>query len=1364
MAQPDARKLVRKIRCWNWLLILLFVPLASTSQAQIAQVLVSSNSTWRFFRGTNEASVPPTEWRTNTFDDSSWESGPAPFHFGFAPASGTFLGDMRSNYTCLFLRGTFVLTNALQYIALTNRPWADDGYITWINGTEVRRQNMGAIGSFVPFQGNAATATFFTSPAQINAFTNRLRLGTNVMAVQVFNVSTNDADFFANPELTGAIADLIPPEVQSVVPPSGTAVTNLAQIRVNFTEAVTNARVTDLRINGSSATSVTASNGNTAHIYRFAVPPTGTVVVAWDASTLIKDLSGNVFSGTNVTYDYSNFLDVPRIGALTPVASSTLSSLTQVTVTFTVSVTGVEAGDLLVNGNAANTVSGAGTTWTFTFNQPPPGPVQFGWDASHAIYDAAGGRFDQNAANATWSYTLLDVIAPTVFTRSPSASATIGSLTQIEVTFSEPVSGVNASDLLIIGQPATGVIGAGAGPYLFSFPQPASGSIGVFWAAGHGIADAAGNAFSTGGPWNYNLSPGFVADVVINEIMAENLNGILDTDGDTGDWIELHNRGANTVSLLGWSLTDDPTRPGQWVFPAVTLNAGQYLLVYASGKDRSTTTGTNHTSFVLANSEYLGLHKADLPRIVVDEFAPAFPEQRGDISWGRLGSNFVYFQFATPRAPNSAGTNYTGIVEEPKASVASGLFTQPFTLALSCETPGATIYYTTNCDVPSITNGYLYTGPITIAGTSNKPVMPIRAAAFKAGMLPSTTLTRTFVFPDLVVFQPILPAGFPATWVSDYTLATADTPGDYEMDPQVLTVGTNYQTARQALRQIPTVSLVTSIDTAFAPNTGVYSGRRKQGNQRPVNVEMFLPDGSQVFHVDCGFEIQGGSSPTDANGDWKDKKLSLRLIFKGDFGTPKLNAKVFDDSPVDEFDTLILDAGLNWWFTHMTDGDQRNRAKFITDTITSDLMNNSGLVAQHARYVHLYLDGIYWGLYFIHERMDEAAAASYLGGDKEEWDVLKHTGDTAGLQNGTFTNYTAMMAAARTGLANNANYEQLQTFLDMPWFIDYMIVNFWTGNDDWPHHNWYAWRRSRTPGSLPWRFVSWDAEHTFKSYNYNSLANANLTTANHPGELFRLLTNNLEFRVAFGDHVHKLMFNGGPLYTTPRTAAFWSPTNPSVNIPGSVYRKRVNEIWDSVVAESARWGDAATANANNPYTRELHYTRELNALFTITNIAGQTPNYFPLRGSNVLAIFIASNLYPNVPAPAFSQHGGRVASGYNLVITNLAAGGTVYFTTNGLDPRVYGSAAISPQAIPYTVPIALGQTMTVKARTLSNTTWSALNEATFTVGSLSLPLRITEIMYNAGNDAYEFIELQNIGVTALDLSSYAFTGINSRSR
>lgn len=1046
-----------------------------------------------------------------------------------------------------------------------------------------------------------------------------------------------------------------------------------------------------------------------------------------------------------------------------PAPGAVLSNLVHVTVTFSAAVNGPAAEDLLVNGNPAASVVGDSNRWTFSFSQPTPGQVAFSWDGSHAIYDLAGNRFDELDAGSTWSYRLVDTLAPELLSISPTPGATVRALNRIEVVFKETITGLKAADLLVNGQPAAGVTGSGVGPYLFSFPPASGTTVEVAWAGSQTIVDTAErpNPFG-GGVWNYTLNPALAADVVINELLADNLNGLLDEDGDTSDWIELYNRGSAAVNLLGWALTDDPGRPGQWIFPAITLDPGQFLVVFASGKDRAPGPGgRNHVNFTLAPSEYLGLYDAQLPRNVVSEFAPAYPEQRGDIAWGRINGDggTAYFSAPTPGAPNQSAVSYTAVAERPQASVDSGLFAAPFQVTLSSRTAGAAIYYTLNGDVPTPSGGILYTNPIHIDGTAAKSAIPLRAAAYQAGLLPSTILTRTYIFPDRVLQQPIAPPGFPTNWISG--LGKLTTSGDYEMDPQVLTNGANRQIARQALMELPVVSLVASVNTFFAPTTGVYTARIKQGNQKAVNVQMWRPNGQEIFQADCGFEIQGGSSPSDSGSDWKDKKLSMRLVFKGDFGTPKLEARVFEDTPVEEFNTLILDAGLNYWWTHMTDGDQRNRAKFITDQFTSDLMNNAGMVAQHGRFVHLFLNGLYWGLYDLHERMDEAAAASYFGGDKEQYDVLKHTGDVAGLQNGTLTAYTDLMRIAQSGVVTNlAAYERLASVLDLPWLADYLIVNFYVGNTDWPNHNWYAWRRTRGPAPLPWRFVSWDAEHTVKSYSENRLG---VSDVNSPGQLFQILRNNREFKTLFADRIHHLMFNGGPLYSLPNRAAFWSPTNRADNIPADTYRKRVDEIWNSIVCESARWGDVASPTA--PYTRELHYTRELNSLYSITNAAGQTPNYFPLRGSNVLAQFRSAGLYPTNAAPVFSQHGGRVPPGFLLYITNLQAAGTLYYTINGTDPRSYGSGAPAPGALIYSnSPVALDQSTIVKARLQVGTNWSALNEAAFTVGTLGVPLRITEIMFAppagpAPSGAYEFLELWNAGRTDLPLGGYSFQGI-----
>src|SRR5207247_3191456 len=116
-----------------------------------------------------------------------------------------------------------------------------------------------------------------------------------------------------------------------------------------------------------------------------------------------------------------------------------VSNLTRVTVTFSVAVNGPVAEDFLINGNSATSVSGSSNTWTFSFPQPAPGLVQCSWDASHGIYDLAGNRFDELAPGATWSYTLVDTLAPLVLAIFPTPGAALGVLPRFETTFNAPV-------------------------------------------------------------------------------------------------------------------------------------------------------------------------------------------------------------------------------------------------------------------------------------------------------------------------------------------------------------------------------------------------------------------------------------------------------------------------------------------------------------------------------------------------------------------------------------------------------------------------------------------------------------------------------------------------------------------------------------------------------------------------------------------------------------------------------------------------------------------------------------------------------------------------------------------------------------
>ena len=215
----------------------------------------------------------------------------------------------------------------------------------------------------------------------------------------------------------------------------------------------------------------------------------------------------------------------PTIVNVTPPAG-TVTSLTSISVRFSEPVVGLTANDFLVNGVPVASLSVSGTTYTFGFTQPVYGSVFITWLPGHGITDLAtpANAFNAAAPGATWQYNLVDTTPPTLANLFPPENITVGSLSQIEATFSEPVAGVTAPDLLINGQPATNVTYV-AGTYFFRFPPPPPGTVNVAWAGGHGITDTAvpPNAFA-GGSWSYTFEPGApLPHLVINEFLAGNV-------------------------------------------------------------------------------------------------------------------------------------------------------------------------------------------------------------------------------------------------------------------------------------------------------------------------------------------------------------------------------------------------------------------------------------------------------------------------------------------------------------------------------------------------------------------------------------------------------------------------------------------------------------------------------------------------------------------------------------------------------------------------------------------------------------------------------------------------------------------------
>jgi hypothetical protein len=766
----------------------------------------------------------------------------------------------------------------------------------------------------------------------------------------------------------------------------------------------------------------------------------------------------------------------------------------------------------------------------------------------------------------------------------------------------------------------------------------------------------------------------------------------------------------NAPQLLAWDSTATAERndDAAVVFESIDVSAFRQLL----------TTGTN----VLAIA---GLNRTASD----DDFLLAAELVATDV----LASQVSYMRTPTPGTLNGPG--FAGFVDDttfdgdPLEFNGRGFYENAFDVTVSTTTPGATLVYTTDGSVPSLTHGTL----VAPANTNTPPsasvrittTTTLRVTAFKEGYEPANVDTQTYIFLDDVIQQ--TGAGRPASWNGF--------PADYGMDPNVVNNPAYASTIKDDLRSIPTMSIVMPPDDLFGPTNGIYTFSEARGDawERGASIELINTDGSTAFQIDAGVSMFGfGFRPHSST-----PKHSFHLSFKDEYGASKLEYPMFADSPVSSFDDLILRAqGNASW------GDFRDTIKYtqyIHDTWARDTMRDMGNLTTHATYVHLYINGLYWGLYNPVERPDAGFMSEYQGGEKEEYFALNaRTGTIEAIDGGAaaIADWDSLIALADSSASTAAGYAQIAERIDIDNLMDYVLVNFYGGNKDWAGNNGNNQRVSRrnAPG-YKWTSFVWDVEWNFQEVDYN--ATGINTSFRSPTRIHARLMANPEYRIRFADRAYEHLYNDGNL-TPAKVAERWMV--------------RADEIDRAVVGESARWGDA---RREPPYTRNVEWIGEQNRLLT---------QYFPQRTNILINQLRATNSFPTIEAPSFNQHGGEVSPGFDLTMS--APAGTIYFTRDGSDPRLEGGG-VSGSAILYseTGPIELEATTLVKARVLLNGQWSPLHEALFSVSS---PLRITELMYHpreAGpgetftdRDQYEYLELQNTGIEPLSLAGYQLGG------
>ena len=559
-----------------------------------------------------------------------------------------------------------------------------------------------------------------------------------------------------------------------------------------------------------------------------------------------------------------------------------------------------------------------------------------------------------------------------------------------------------------------------------------------------------------------------------------------------------------------------------------------------------------------------------------------------------------------------------GMAQGPVLSKKHGLYSNSFRLHITPSAEGRKIYYTLDGSTPTPASN-LYRTSISITKTT-----VVRALEVIEGDSLSPITTASYLFPKDIIVQatdasgkPAIPDGYPSQW-GPYAEMRGNAPAFYAMDNEIVTESESE--VLQGFEELPIVSVVTDKENFFSDEIDeerggiyIYTGA-PVGNQpgrdweRPISLEIIGGELDHDVTVDCGVKIHGGHSRLPE----KNPKHALRLMFKSKYGPSKLNHAVFGEEGVDRFEDLILRTYFGNAWIHWDEGN-RNKAQYTRDLWARSVQERLGHPHSKGQPVHLFLNGMYWGMYNLCERINKEHCAEHFGGKKADWDVIKveeTEGEKVVAADGTLDAWKKMLMTVENvkATSNTAFYqlqgldskgepsEEQEPLLDLESFCDYMLINFYGGNTDWDHHNWYAIRNRTNPGK-GFQFICWDTELIFGSSNENV---TNKDNSGKPSHMLNCLMRNTRFKRIFNHRAHVLLTEGG-LLTEEGVREVWD----------SLYYNIQYAIYD----ESARWG--VYRRDIHPYTAKGHryrvgtyYQNERNRLLT---------QYFPVRTANVIA-------------------------------------------------------------------------------------------------------------------------------------------------
>lgn len=542
---------------------------------------------------------------------------------------------------------------------------------------------------------------------------------------------------------------------------------------------------------------------------------------------------------------------------------------------------------------------------------------------------------------------------------------------------------------------------------------------------------------------------------------------------------------------------------------------------------------------------------------------------------------------------------------QPKFDKKHGLYEQEsLVVTITPKDAAAEVRYTTDGSFPTA-ESTLYTAPLTLTKTTL-----LRAVEVKEGAVSAIT-TASYIFVNSVLSQPNDPEGYPATW-GHYTEVSGDAIADYEMDPEMTGDATLRPKIIQGLKDLPILSIVTDKDNFFShendPDKGgiyIYTGPpvgdpTGNGWTRQCSAELFGGPQNHDLTVDCGIRLHGGHGRLAE----KNPKHSMRLIFKKQYGQKTLSYNLYGKGEPKNFTQLVLRCHFGNSWQHWRENN-REKAQYTRDVWARRMQRRMGHLSVNAIYSHVFINGMYWGIYNIAERLNDNYGVEHMGGTKKDYDIIKveeEGGNHIEAAEGDLTAWKEMLSVVKQA-EDPASYQRLDTLLDIPTFIDYMIINQYGGNNDWDHHNWYALRKRGTD-SEGFKFLCWDSELILEDLNDNVLSKNNGDSV--PTGIFHHLLKNQTFARQYVRRAKALLSDDGFLGQTS-----------AVEVWDSLY----NTIKNALYAEAARWGDfrrdvlpqptvyGSSTGSSKVYTVDGAYMTERNRMLN---------SYFPYRTSRVL--------------------------------------------------------------------------------------------------------------------------------------------------